>query len=429
MEKLKEPRSLFFISCLLLTGFMQIVIGMPVPLHYVFMILSMGIVVMSLGEDDYSLNWACVAFLAAAVISMLGNKIPSFFKPYERFALFVMLMIGCSPLFDGPVINKIKRHLTYGCMYALLAIVILSFLGYFLGFGKRLTGIVDSYMGVAGHPNFLGFYTMVAMCWVAGMFFRCTKRFERYVIIGLWIVCLITLLLSSSRSALACGLLGTLVAIYLRYQKNATAMMNTVMIIVAAIIAALPYLMPYTEAMMKKNMDFDDTSSMVADTRGYIWELRYMEIKESPIIGVGAYSCDINLPSADVFYVANTGTIELGSSYLGLLSQCGWLGFIMFLLIALPIVWKTFRYAIRERTPYAQMWLPIILVCAINMLFEGYLMTAGAVQCVVVWMVLGAAAQCDRIADYPVFWENEEPINPQQYTYWRDNIAEDGEKR
>lgn len=429
MDIIKQPRVLFFISCLLLTGFMQIIIGMPVPLHYAFMILSMGIVVMSLGEDEYKLNWACVAFLIVAVISMLGNKIPPFFKPYERFALFLMLMIGCSPLIDGPAINRIKRHLTYGCMYALLAITVLSFLGYFMGFGKRLDGIVNSYMGVAGHPNFLGFYTMVAMCWVAGMFFRCTKKIERQIAIALWCACLITLLLSSSRSALACGLLGTLMAVYLRYQKNATAMMNTVMVMIGAVFAALPYLMPYTEAMMKKNMNFGDASSMVADTRGYIWELRLMELKESPLIGVGAYSCDVNLPAANVFYVEHTGTIELGSSYLGLLSQCGILGFIAFLTVALPIVWKTFRYATRERTPYAQMWLPIIFVCAVNMAVEGYLMTAGAVQCVVVWMVLGAASQCDRVADYPVFWENWNPITPEQYQYWRENFAGDGDKR
>ena len=212
----------------------------------------------------------------------------------------------------------------------------------------------------------------------------------------------------------------------MRYQQNATALVNSVIVGVVLVIMSLPYLLPYAEVMMKKNMNFDNMDSVVADTRGSIWELRYQELAKSPVIGIGAYSCDTSLPNADIFYDDNTGTIELGSSYLGLLAQCGWFGFISFLLIAVPIVRKCIRYAFRERTPYAQLWLPILFVCAANMLFEGYLMTAGAVQCIIVWMALGAADMCDTVADYPVAWEdeNEDPITPEEYVRWRDAYTE-----
>lgn len=412
-------------SALLLIGFMQIIIGIPVPLHYVFIILSMVLVFMARGAE-MNINKAVVLFLAAGAISIIGNDIPVFFKPWQRFALFAMMVVGCSPLLRGPEIDKVKRHLYMGGLWAVGVIAVLSFLGYFLGFGRRLDGIVNSYMGVTGHPNFLGFFTMVAMVWIASLFFRCTSMKERYIVIGGWVACVITLLLCSSRSALACGLVGTMLAVYLRFQKNATAMVNSILVGVAVVILSLPYLMPYAEVMMKKNMDFDNMDSVVADTRGSIWELRYQELAESPVIGIGAYSCDTSLPNADIFYDENNGTIELGSSYLGLLSQCGWLGFISFILIAVPIVRKCIRYAFRERTPYAQLWLPILFVCAANMLFEGYLMTAGAVQCIIVWMALGAADMCDTVADYPVAWEeeDEDPITPEEYVRWRDENTE-----
>ena len=232
--------------------------------------------------------------------------------------------------------------------------------------------------------------------------------------------CLITLLLTASRAALACGLVGTIMAVYLRYQKNATAMVNAIIIGVVLVILSLPYLVSYTEAMMKKNMNFEDTDSMISDTRGGIWAIRKAEIAESPWIGVGAYSCDINLPFAHVYYNANNGNIELGSSYLGLLSQCGWIGMICFLFVAVPIVRKIVRYAFVERTPYAHLWLPILAACGANMIFEGYLMTAGAVQCIVLWMAISAADMCDKVADYPVAWEKEDPITPEQYVAWRD---------
>lgn len=428
MEFLKQPRQLFLMSCIFLTLFMQIVIGIPVPMHYVFIITSMVMIVTSTG-DGMNFNVAAIAFLAAAAISIMGNTIPVFFKPWQRYALFAMMMVGCSPLMRGPLIDKVKRQMIMGCLYALLAIAILSFLGYFLGFGKRLTGIVNSYMGVAGHPNFLGFYTMVSMSFVASLYFRCTKMQERVICAVLWVVCLITLLLSSSRSALALGLLSSLIGMYLKLKKDMARQMRVYFVMAGLGIMSLPLLIPYAESMMKKNMNFDDTDSMVADTRGYIWQLRYWELEKSPVIGVGAYACDVTLPHADVFYVEKTGTIELGSSYLGLLSQCGWLGMLTFLWVAIPIILKTLKYAWSVRTPYAQMWLPIIVCCGLNMIFEGYLMTAGAVQCIVVWMVLAAADMCDTVADYPVAWEKCDPITPEQYEYWRDNIAEDGDKR
>lgn len=423
-----SPKLAFFLAAVTLFLFMQIMVGVPIPMHYVFILLSTFFVVSSMGGER-NINFGCVLFLIAMMISILGNDIPAFFQPWPRFALFFLLMIGCSPLIRDEGGDRVKRNLAIGAVWAQAGIAIMSFAGYFLGFGRYMTGIVNSYMGIAAHANFLGFYAMVAIVWFASLFFRCTETKERILVGGCWGACVLVLLLASSRSALACGLAGTVIAVYLRFQKSATKLMTSVMIGVVLVIASLPYLMVYTEAMMKKNMNFDDTDSMVAATRGGIWELRYMEIEESPWIGVGAYSCDINLPFADVYYVPQTGTVELGSSYLGLLSQCGWIGFIAFLLVALPIIWKTFRYATRERTPYAQLWLPIIFVIAVNMIFEGYLTTAGAVQCIVLWLILGAANQCDKVADYPVFWEKEDPITPEEYEDWRENVAEDGDER
>lgn len=428
MDFIKQPRTVFFISAILLFAFMQILYVMPVPPHYLFIIVSMFLILSSVG-GGLKVNSACVFFLAAVGISIVGNTIPAFFKPWQRFALFAMLFVGISPMLSGPQICKVRRQMAMGAIYALIAIAVLSFLGYFLGFGRRLTGIVNSYMGITSHPNFLGFFTMVAQCFSASMYFRCTKNQERAIFASLWAICLITLLLASSRSALAMGLFGSLIAAYLKLSHDATRRFRLYFLIAGLGVISLPYLMPYTEAMMKKNMNFDDTESMVADTRGYIWQLRYWEIAESPIIGVGAYACDTTLPNADVFYESTTGNLELGSSYLGLLSQCGWLGMIAFLLIAVPIVWKTIKYAWTVRTPYAQMWLPILIVIAANMMFEGYLTTAGAVQCVILWMSLAAADQCDKVADYPVFWEKSDPITPEEYVYWRDHVAVDGDKR
>lgn len=308
-----------------------------------------------------------------------------------------------------------------GNLWACAVITIVSFFGYFLGFGKHMSGFVQSYMGVTGHANFLGFYAMTAMVWFAALFFRGTNIREYAIIAGAWVACLITLLLSASRGATAAGLLGSLLVIYMRLKDNASHMMTAVAVGIGLIIFASPYLAVYMETMTQKGIDTDTMNSSVAATRGYIWELRNMEIEKSPVVGIGAYSCDITLPAASTFYDEKNGSIELGSSYLGLMSQEGYLGFICFLILAIPIAWKTYKYANKQTTPYAQLMLGLIVAIACHMAFEGYLLTAGAVQCVVWWFVLGAAYQCDKVADYPVFWEDNDPITPEEYVQWKEN--------
>lgn len=400
--------------------FMQVIYNARLPFNYVFLGFSALMALMAMGSGGWKLNNLCAIFLGVALLSIMSNDIPAFFKPWQRFALFLTLMGGCSPLVNGPGVNKVRRQMFMGALWAMAVITMWSFIGRFTGQGQYLSGIVNGYMGVSAHPNFLGFYVMIVMVWMAALFFRCTEMKERALVGGFWTSALIVLLMTASRTSVACALLGTLVAVYLRLREKTGSMITVYVFLVGVVIFAWPIIAPYTEAMMKKNMDINDTDAMVAASRGAIWKLRYAEINESPWLGVGAYSCDINLPNAKVFYDSDKGTVELGSSYLGMLSQCGWLGFIAFITLLLQVAWKVWRYATDQRTPYAQLMFPLCIAIGVHMVFEGYAMTAGAVQCVILWMLIGAADQCDKVADYPVAWEKEDPITPEEYVQWRD---------
>ena len=408
-----KHRNIFIISALLMFLFIQIIYPMPGPMLYIYFFTAAFFVMSKMGEG-WTLRPAMLLFHAATVISIIGNTIDPIFKPWQRFFLFFLMTIACSPMISGEGVNRIRRQLFMAALWALGGIAAWSFVGYFTGQGQYIWGFVNGYMGVTGHPNFLSFFTMISMVWSAQLFFRCTVMKERIICGGFWVCCLITILLSASRSATACALIGTLLVVYMRLRKNTSAMSITVMVIVVAAITAWPVLAPYTEAMSKKSND--STDEAIAASRGYIWELRKMEIEESPIIGIGAYSCDTKLPFADTFYDKETGGIELGSSYLGMVSQIGWLGLITFLLAVVPIILKTVNYA--------QLIFAMIVPVAINMAFEGYVMTAGAVQCVIVWLLFGAADQVDTVADYPITWEEWDPPTPEQYVAWRDSQAD-----
>lgn len=418
-------RNIAIITFVLLFAFMQILypVPSPVPTNQLMLILG-SILVLSRGMGgDSKIHWPSVLFMGALVLSIVTNNIPEFFKPWQRLLQFTFLMVAASPMLHNPFVERSRRQMGIGVIWACAAVSVLSFVAYLTGQGAYISGIIQGYMGITSHPNFLGMFSIVAMVWFASLFFRSTNMRERGIWAGCWAGCLIVVLLSASRSSAACGLLGTLAVVYLRFRKDAGKMFTAGIVASLLFIAALPYLMPYMETMMQKGISVDEEESdeLVAATRGSIWELRYLEIAESPWVGVGTYSCDINLPYADVFYDATNGSIEQGSSYLGLMAQTGWIGFIAFLLICVPIIWKTYRYATRENTPYAQLMLALIIPIAVHMVVEGYAITAGAVQCVVLWFVIGMAHQCHKVADYPVFWEEEDPITPDEYVEWREN--------
>jgi len=417
-------------SFLLLLAFMQVMwpVPSPVPTNQLFMMLGMALVLWKCIGEDVKINKACAFFLGAIVLSILTNQIPVFFKPWQRFMQFLFLAIAASPLLGGVEIDKTRRHMTIGILWACGIVSVGSFVAYITGTGAYLSGIIQGYMGITPHPNFLGMYVMVAMVWFSSLYFRSTEYWERVTWSGCWLACLIVILLTASRSSTACSLLGTLIVVYLRFRKSTGKLFTAFSVLVLAFIMSLPYLLPYMETMMQKGVSADtaETDALVAATRGAIWDLRFQELAESPIVGVGAFSCDINLPNADIFYTASTGSIEQGSSYLGLLAQTGWFGFICYLMIAVPIFWKALVKATQENTPYAQLMVALMVPIFIHMVVEGYAITAGAIQCVILWLVLGAAAQCDKVADYPVLWENEEetPITPEEYVQWREEQEE-----
>lgn len=417
-------------SFALLLAFMQVMwpVPSPVPTNQLFMMLGMALVLSKCSGDEFKVNWACACFLGAIVLSIVSNQIPVFFKPWQRFMQFLFLFIAVSPLFVGGEIDRMRRHMMMGILWACGIVGVASFVAYLTGTGAYLSGIIQGYMGVTPHPNFLGMYVMVAMVWFASLYFRSTENWERITWASSWLACLIVILLTASRGSTACGLLGTLIVVYLRFRNSTGKLFTAFSVLVLVFIISLPYLLPYMETMMQKGVsaDSEETDELVAATRGAIWDLRFQELDESPVVGVGAYSCDINLPNAKVFYTESTGSIEQGSSYLGMLAQLGWLGFICYLAIAVPIFIKAFKKAYFENTPYAQLMVALMVPIFIHMVVEGYAITAGAIQCVILWLVLGAASQCDKVADYPVFWENEEepPITPEEYVEWKDEQVE-----
>lgn len=409
-------RNIWAISGILIFLFLQIVLNIPFSgmMNYLFIVVAMYSVAKQM-VVGWQLRMSCVLLLLFSVLSILINDIPAIFKPWSRFALFGALFFALSPMVSNPEMCRVRRHLFMGILWGMGVLTIGSLLAYFAGVGLYMPGIVNSYMGLTSHANFLGFFAAITTVWVAALFFRATNMNERLLFIGLWGGCLLLLLLCASRSSLASAVIGSLVIIYLRNRQNLSSGMIIVGVVVGAIFFAWPVLEPYMGTMMKKEMDFENAENVIAASRGSIWDLRFAEIEQNPWFGVGAYACDTDLKDASIYYNKVTGTMEQGNSYLGLFAQVGCFGFLCFLWILVSALRKSWRYATREATPYAQFIFALLVTVSGHMLFEGYIMTAGAVQCVFLWALIGSADQCDMVADYPVAWEKNDPPTPEQY--------------
>ena len=78
---MNSPKIVFFLSVWLLVGFMQIVYGtFGIPYNYVFLGFA-ALVALSAG-GSLKIDYRCAIFMGMAVLSIIGNDIPYFFKQW-----------------------------------------------------------------------------------------------------------------------------------------------------------------------------------------------------------------------------------------------------------------------------------------------------------------------------------------------------------
>ena len=138
----KAHRNYFLVACVLMFLFIQIIYPMPGPMLYIYDFACVFFILSKAGEG-MSIKFQYILFLLATTISIVGNTIPIIFKPWERFTLLILVVIACSPMISGPGVNRARRQIFMGSLWALVLIVAWSFIGYFTGQGQYITGFVN----------------------------------------------------------------------------------------------------------------------------------------------------------------------------------------------------------------------------------------------------------------------------------------------
>ena len=120
-------------------------------------------------------------------------------------------------------------------------------------------------------------------------------------------------------------------------------------------------------------------NSGIFDSRSEKVNARWNEFRESPIIGIGFSVIDTKYDRIKV-----NGAIEPGSSWLGILSMTGIIGFLLFF----AIIYRSWLIVHNRRL---SLYDGLIVVISIHMLVEGYVFSAGSLQCIVLWTILGTS--------------------------------------
>lgn len=339
-------------------------------------------------------------FISAVVLSIWMNDIPALFQPYFRMFAFFSLAFMVGPFFINERLNSMRRLLFVRTMQILRWVVMFSFILKFIAPGQ-----VTNYSGFSGltvHSMVLSPLAGVCFLYSLYRFHLSGKQSERYKESAYLCVCFLVLLLSGSRGALAATITAVAVFYIRLYRHQMGKLLQTGMFVLLLAVSTSALWWPYTERLRQKTESSRKNGGTVS-SRERIWQDRIDEFSAYPIFGVGFASFNLDYIKSGHTINRQTGTIEPGTSWLFLLSSLGLYGFLSFLV---PFVYNGYILFKELDTGFnGGLLCSVMVLFAVHMLIEGYIMASGAYLCFLLWLSI---SECERIV-----WQtnNKKPLS------------------
>jgi len=347
--------------------------------NYYYVIIFF-IFLLLLFKNQILVNYKILWFLVFSLISIIFNKIPAFFRPYERFISFIIVMGLIGPLIINSNLLFFRNSLFKVFNTFLILLVVLSFLGIILRIPEMIGrgGVV----GFFRHSMILSPLAGISTLLTLNYGYYSTNKIKKISFWILSIICFLTCIVGASRVAILGVLTGSLFFLYTIFKGRFKHLVSTILII--TVIGALTYSVwePFTEPFMKK-IRYSESRGDVIYTRRSIWNTRLTEFKSSPFIGIGFASVSTE---NNKLFDEEGGQIEPGSSWMGVLSMTGFFGFIPLFLLLFQYL-KLFYY---EKENKMIKFLGSLFVFFVTHMFaEGYIISAGSILFFYFWLVMG----------------------------------------
>ncbi len=332
------------------------------------------------------------------MLSILLNDIPVVYKPWLRFALFVIVTVIASPFIQSTFYDKFRINLFKYIHNLLILIIVFSIPAIILN-ERSQSGM---FTGFTNHSMLLAPISAVTL--ITLIYYLYLNKLNRILILILIAFSFVTLLLAASRISLAGFVLAMVFFFYRKNRHDMREFAKTGISILAIFILTYPLWNGYMEGIEKKNeaaINAETGEMDLASSRETLWAQRIAEFKSSPIIGIGfcyaPYVVGYDKYSGEAeFAETSTGIIEPGSSWLGILSMTGLLGS-----LGIITLWiNSFRMCLKMEKKdnlYAIYLSSMMVFWSVHMIAEGEIFSAGGFMFFLVWLGVGTVQSAYNI--------------------------------
>lgn len=336
-------------------------------------------------------------FYFVILLNVLILDIPSFFMPFERAVLFILLTMVCSSALESNEAVKFRAYLFRYTVYGLITIGVGSFFCFFLGINMMKSHWMDladyesyathggRFSGLACHSMMLGPIAMIA----AITFYFLYQKKSSLIYLACFFFASMTTVLASSRAALF-ALVVAIVYNLAVGKVNAMVRKRMIGILAASAILTIPLSSTVFAGMKDKHAARQNQSTSVLDSRQNKWSYRIKEFESSPVLGVGFCAVDTHI--GDRFSEFD-GRIEPGTSHLSVLSMTGLAGFAVYL----AILYQIYKNTKRVNTQHSRFVFTCFVAMFVHAWFEGYILAGGGFLALLYWLLAGQCIDCKKV--------------------------------
>lgn len=363
----------------------------PLPSSYpLYYFILAAIFLYSLSRANNNVNPYMILFYVSALLSIVISDPDPVFKSYGRLGLFVLLTGAVFPLFDSYAGDKLRFEICSSTIKICVLIGLISFVCFFLGINYmqiRWGDISENSAGVfAGITN--QSMMLAPLCAIGTIYISTQLLYMKtmmYIKVAVVVCLVLTMFIAASRSAFLAAIFGVGMALIIRYWRQKSKVLKIVATILILGIASYPLYSRYASYLEQKQTVNKELGGTFA-SRDTKWDARLTEFKSSPLIGIGYGSVDWTLEpetrNAD-------GVVEPGSTWLGVLSMTGILGFIPIFLLIFTTLQRLFEFSLIHKDFNSCVLFSIICAQIVHQFAEGYGLAAGSYLCYLFWLILG----------------------------------------
>ncbi len=340
------------------------------------------------GDLNKRFSFIDIVFLFWCSVNIILSDIPSVVSPWSRLLIFsLMFMVIGGGIYSGDIV-KFRKDLLNIFLWLFVVGTVVSFVLY--SAGVRLSvDLLEQNHGIFKQSMVLGPVAALSTIFMLKKTMQSRGKI-RMLLGGGIIICLLTCILSASRSAFAGCILGCSIFIFLYNRKFA--------VLTAVILSMLTLFLfnininterlgenQYFEKIVEKQ-EINEQGGGSFYSREALWDALAYDFKNNPVVGSGFF----NISSVDFSRMTEENIyIEPGSSWFFVLSSLGSVGLVIMICIFGNVLIKLLKNKKKNADDY--FLVSLLLFFIFHMFFEGYIFASGSLLGCTIWLVLGVA--------------------------------------